>query len=77
VVHFVDIGRAVESSPKTLRAESDFGVARTGLDRNEAYMLLSLIGGLRVSSSPRPVMATRLIVPEDPLRAAGWNGELP
>jgi hypothetical protein len=27
-------------------------------------MLLSIIGELRVGTSPRPVMATRLIVPE-------------
>jgi hypothetical protein len=40
-------------------------------------MLLSIIGELRIGPSPRPVMATRLIVPEEPLHAAGWNGELP
>jgi hypothetical protein len=40
-------------------------------------MLLSIVGELRVGTSPRQVMATRLIVPEEPLRAAGWNGELP
>ena len=33
--------------------------------------------GLRVGTSPHPVLATRLIVPEEQLRAAGWNGELP
>jgi hypothetical protein len=36
-------------------------------------MLLSIIGELRVGT----VMATRLIVPEEQLRAAGWKGELP
>jgi acetamidase/formamidase len=55
----------------------DFTVARTGLSREEAYMLLSIIGELRVGTSPCPVIATRLIVPEEPLRAAGWNGDLP
>jgi hypothetical protein len=35
-------------------------------------MPLGIIGELRVGTSPRPVMATRLIVPERPLRAAGW-----
>ena len=49
----------------------------TCLDPKEAYMLLSIIGELRVGTSPRPVMATRLIVPEERLRAAGWNAELP
>jgi hypothetical protein len=40
-------------------------------------MPLSIIGELRVGTSPRPVVATRLIVPEEQLRAAGWNAELP
>jgi hypothetical protein len=40
-------------------------------------MLLSIVGELCVGTSPRPVMAIRLIVPEEPLRAAGWDGELP
>ena len=34
-------------------------------------MLLGIISELRVRTSPRPVVATRLIVPEEPLRAAG------
>jgi hypothetical protein len=34
-------------------------------------------GELRAGTSPCPVMATRLIVPEEQLRAAGWSGELP
>ena len=64
--------------PRTPRAGlSDFAVGRTDLNREEAYMLLSIVGELRVGTSPRPVMATRLIVPEEPLRAAGWNGDLP
>ena len=40
-------------------------------------MLRSIIGELRVGTSPCPVMATRLIVPEEQLRAAGRSGELP
>jgi hypothetical protein len=39
-------------------------------------MLLSIIGELHVSTSPRPVMATQLIVPEEPLRTIGRQGEL-
>jgi hypothetical protein len=54
----------------------DFAVARTGLDREETYMLLSIIGELRVGTSTRPVMATWLIVPEEPLRAAGAASRL-
>jgi amidase len=77
-VHFVGVGPNVEEATEdAARRAVDFTVARTGLCREEAYMLLSIIGELRVGTSPRPVMATRLIVPEEQLRAAGWNGELP
>jgi amidase len=77
-VHFVGVGPSVEEATEdAARRAVDFTVARTDLDREEAYMLLSIIGELRIGTSPRPVMATRLIVPEEQLRAAGWNGELP
>jgi acetamidase/formamidase len=44
--------------------------AETGMDPREAYMLLSIVGELRVGTSPRPVMATRLIVPASIVAAA-------
>jgi amidase len=76
-IHFVGVGPSVEEATEdAARRAVEFAVARTGLSREEAYML-SIIGELRVGTSPRPVMATRLIVPEEPLRAAGWSGELP
>ena len=46
-----------------LRAERDARWAAR-FAREQAYMLLSIIGELRVGTSPRPVMATRLIVPK-------------
>lgn len=52
------------------RGAVDFVVAQTGLDRREAYMLLSIVGELRIGTSPRPVMAARLIVPRAVLAAA-------
>ena len=77
-VHFVGVGPSVEEATEdAARRAVDFAATRTGLSREEAYMLLSIIGELRVGTSPRPVMATRLIVPEETLRAAGWNGDLP
>jgi acetamidase/formamidase len=72
-----DFPRLRVDAEDAARRAVDFTVARTELEREEAYMLLSIIGELRVGTSPRPVMATRLIVPEEQLRAAGWNGELP
>jgi amidase len=77
-IHFAGVGPSIEEATEdAARHAVQFAAARTGLDRHEAYMLLSIVGELRVGTSPRPVMATRLIVPEEPLRAAGWNGELP
>jgi acetamidase/formamidase len=74
----VAVGPSVEEAIEdAARGAIDFAVTRTSLDRAQAYMLLSIIGERRVGTSPRPVMATRLIVPEEQLRAAGWNGELP
>jgi hypothetical protein len=43
------------------------------MDPEEAYMLLSIVGELRIGTSPRPVMAARLIVPLETLAAAGWS----
>ena len=77
-VHFVGVGPTIEEATEdAARRAVDFTAARTGLAREEAYMLLSIIGELRVGTSPRPIMATRLIVPEAQLREAGWDGELP
>jgi len=45
----------------------------TGRDPEETYMLLSIVGELRIGTSPRPVMAARLIMPLDTLAAAGWK----
>jgi len=45
-------------------------VVRTGMDRREAYMLLSIVGELRIGTSPRPVMAARLIIPRAVIDAA-------
>ncbi len=39
-----------------------------------SYMLLSIIGELRIGTSPRPIMAARLIVPRKTLAETGWSG---
>jgi len=50
-VHFVGLVRMSRRRPRTPRAGlSDFAVGRTGLNREEAYMLLSIIGELRVGT---------------------------
>ena len=56
------------------RASVDFVASHTDLGREEAYMLLGIVGDLRVGTSPRPIMAARLIISRDVLTSAGWDG---
>jgi amidase len=74
-LHFVGSGPTIEAATEdSARAAVAFTARETGLSSEEAYMLLSIVGELRVGTSPRPIMATRLIVPCRVLRSAGWNG---
>lgn len=57
-------------SEDAARAAVDYTVARTGMDRREACMLLSIVGELRIGTSPRPMMAARLIIPRAIIAAA-------
>jgi len=70
-VQVLGFGPTVEAATEdAARGAVDHVAARTGLDRREAYMLLSIVGELRIGTSPRPVMAARLIVPVEVLEAA-------
>ena len=74
-IQFVGTGPSVEAATEAA-AEHAVGyvTAGTDLDREEAYMLLSIIGELRIGTSPRPIMAARLIVPRETLERTGWSG---
>lgn len=70
-VQILGFGPTVEAATEdAARGAVEYTVARTGMDRREAYMLLSIVGELRIGTSPRPVMAARLIVPAETLAAA-------
>jgi amidase len=70
-VQVVGCGPTVEAATEdAARGAVDYAVALTGMDRREAYMLLSIVGELRIGTSPRPVMAARLIIPRRVLEAA-------
>lgn len=74
-VEIVGWGPSVEAaSEDCTRGAVDYVAANTRLGREEAYMLLGIIGELRVGTSPRPTMAARLVIPRAPLRAAGYDG---
>lgn len=74
-IQFVGTGPSVEAATEDA-AEHAVGyvVAGTDLSREEAYMLLSITGELRIGTSPRPIMAARLIVPKETLKQTGWTG---
>ena len=75
-IQLVGIGTTVEAATEdAARCAVDFVAANTSLSPEEAYMLLSIVGELRIGTSPRPVMAARLIVPRETLIAAGWRGD--
>lgn len=74
-VQVLGFGETVERATEDCtRAAVDYVAAVTPLARREAYMLLSIVGELRVGTSPRPVMAARLIIPRAVLVSAGMKG---
>jgi len=60
-VHFVGVGPSVEEATEDAAGRAvDFAVTRTGLGREEAYMLLSIIGELRASRNSWPTRRSSL-----------------
>ncbi len=73
-IQIVGTGPSVEvATEDASRAAVEFVADNTELTREEAYMLLGIVGELRVGTSPRPIMAARLIIPRDVLRSAGFE----
>jgi acetamidase/formamidase len=73
-VQVLGFGPTVEEATEdATRAAIDVVAHGARMDPEEAYMLLSIVGELRIGTSPRPVMAARLIIPRDTLTAAGWS----
>ena len=71
-VQVLGFGETVEAATEDCaRAAVEHVASVTRLSPREAYMLLSVVGELRVGTSPRPVMAVRLIIPREVLRSAG------
>jgi amidase len=73
-VQVLGFGETVEAATEDCsRAAVDYVASVTPLTREEAYMLLSIVGELRVGTSPRPVMAARLIIRRQVLVDAGMR----
>jgi len=76
-IQIVGTGPSVEAATHDAsQAAVDFVAKNTNLDREEAYMLLGIVGDLRVGTSPRPIMAARLIVSREILASAGFSGTI-
>lgn len=74
-VQVLGMGPGVDAATEdAARAAVDFVAAHTDLEREEAYMLLGIVGEVRVGTSPRPVMAARVMIPRAVLAAAGFRG---
>ncbi len=74
-IQFVGTGPSVEAATEAAAEHAvAYVAANTDLGREEAYMLLSIVGELRIGTSPRPIMAARLIVPRETLMQTGWSG---
>ena len=59
-----------EAARDAARAAIRYLTAGTRLSAEEAYMLCSLIGDFKIGTSPRPVMAVRLVLPKTILAQA-------
>jgi hypothetical protein len=71
-VHFVGVGPSVEEATEDAsRRAVDFAVARTSLSREEAYMLLSIIGELRIGTFSAPGHGNAANRPRGAV-AGGW-----
>ena len=72
----VGFGATVEEATEdAARAAVGYVAERSPLSREEAYMLLSIVGELRIGTSPRPIMAARLIIPRSTLADAGFKDD--
>ena len=74
-IQIVGTGPSVEAATEDAsRTAVDFVADNTDLSRDQAYMLLGIVGELRVGTSPRPIMAARLIIDRGILDSLGWQG---
>ncbi len=76
-IQIVGTGPSVEAATRDAsQAAVDFVAKNTNLSREEAYMLLGIVGELRIGTSPRPIMAARLIISREILTSAGYSGAI-
>jgi amidase len=71
-VHIVGFGPDLDTAARDAVEQSiGFLVGEKGMDAEDAYMLLSLVGDLVIGTSPRPIMGVRLVLPQPVLAQLG------
>jgi amidase len=63
-LHIVGFGPGLDTAARDAVEQGvAFLAGECGMDEEDAYMLLSLVGDLVIGTSPRPIMGVRLVVP--------------
>ena len=64
-LHIVGFGPGLDTAARDAIEQGVVYLAEDhGMDEEDAYMLLSLVGDLVVGTSPRPIMGVRLVIPK-------------
>jgi amidase len=67
-LHIVGFGPGLDTAARDAVEQGVvYLVEQHGMDEEDAYMLLSLVGDLVVGTSPRPIMGVRLVIPKSVL----------
>jgi amidase len=73
-VHIVGFGPDLDTAARDAVEQSiAFLAGEKGMDPEDAYMLLSLVGDLVIGTSPRPIMGVRLVLPKAVLVQLGTS----
>ena len=63
-LHIVGFGPDLDTAARdAIEQGIAYLVAEKGMDEEDAYMLLSLVGDLVIGTSPRPIMGVRVVLP--------------
>jgi amidase len=77
-LHLVGFGPDLDTAARdAIEQGITYLASEKGMDAEDAYMLLSLVGDLVVGTSPRPIMGVRLVIPKPILSQLGGSGRPP
>jgi amidase len=71
-LHIVGFGPDLDTAARdAIEQGIGYLTGEKGMDEEEAYMLLSLVGDLVIGTSPRPIMGVRVVIPKAILSQLG------